>query len=183
MTHMGLNPSFFRFVKHVMRDSSKMSYTEHLLPSSSFLKTKRYSPSMVGEKIEGNESSFEKHYGSCLLSLLNMEHVCVLSYSWVISLSLSHTNPMSHYTPSTHPKSAPVIIALCFGLSLIESMFLSHLSCFTMFIGISIPNQPLCSITNLHPCVSPCSFNPLYYIYFLCQFHVNDGGHIMALLR
>jgi hypothetical protein len=35
---MGLNPSFSRFIKNVMRDSSKMSYVENFLSSSSSLK-------------------------------------------------------------------------------------------------------------------------------------------------
>jgi hypothetical protein len=36
-----------------------------------------------------------------LLSPLNMAPVCVSSYSWVICLSLSHTNSMCHYTFSS----------------------------------------------------------------------------------
>ena len=67
---------------------------------------------------ERSGSSFGKHYGSCFLSPLNMALVCVFSYSWVIFLSLSHTNPMSHYTPLAYPKSALVIITLWFVLSL-----------------------------------------------------------------
>ena len=35
---MGLNPSFSRFVKHMLRNSPKVSYIEHLLSSSSALK-------------------------------------------------------------------------------------------------------------------------------------------------
>jgi hypothetical protein len=180
---MGLNPSFFRFVKHVMRDSSKMSYIEHMLSSSSSLKNKEVLVVHGGGKFEGSGSVFWKALWQLFVVTLEHGTCFVLSYSWVIFLSLSHTNPMSHYTPSTHPKSAPVIVALCFGLYLIESMLPSHLSCLTMFKGSFIPNQPLCSITNLHPCVSLCSFDLLSYITFLCQFHVDDGGHIMALLR
>jgi hypothetical protein len=138
---------------------------------------------MVGENLREVSQFFAKNYGSCLLSPLNMAPICVLSYSWVICLFLSHTNPMSHYTPSAHPKSALVIIALYFGLYLIDSMFSSHFSCLTMFKGSFSPNQPLCSITNLHPHVSLLSFDLLSYITFLCYFCVNDGGHIMALLR
>jgi hypothetical protein len=139
---------------------------------------------MVGEKFEGSGSSFGKHYGSCLLSPLNMAHVCVLSYSWVIFLSLSHTNPMSHHTPSTLTRRVPQLSSHYVLVYLsIESMLPSLFLCLTMFKGSFNPNQPLCSITNLHPRVSLCSFNPLSYITFLCQFCVDDGGNIMALLR
>jgi hypothetical protein len=172
---MGPNLSFFRFVKHVMRDSSKMSYTDHFLSSSSSLKKKRYFPFMVRENLREVGQFFEKHYGSCLLFPLNMAPICVLSYIWVNCLSLSHTNPMSHYTPSSHPKSAPIIVTPCFGLSLIQSMLPSHLSCLTMFKGSFNPNQPLCNITNFHPRVSLCSFDLSYYNTFLCQFRVDEG--------
>jgi len=55
---MGPNPSFFRFVKHLKIESSKMSYTEHLLSSLRFLKINRYSSIMVVEKIEGSGLRF-----------------------------------------------------------------------------------------------------------------------------
>jgi hypothetical protein len=120
-THMGTNPSFFRFVKYVMRDSSKMSYTEHLLSSSISLKKKGVLSSHGGEKIKGSGSSFGKHNDSCWLSSLSMEPIWFLSRSWVICLSLSNTNTVSLHTPSSHPKSASVIIALCLVyLSLIQ---------------------------------------------------------------
>jgi hypothetical protein len=73
---------------------------------------------MVGGELREVGQFFGKHYGSCFLSPLNMEPIFVLSHNCVISLSLSHTNPMIHYTPSTHPKSALIIVILCFGLSL-----------------------------------------------------------------
>jgi hypothetical protein len=57
---MGPNPSFFRFIKHVMRDSSKMSYTEHMLSSSSSLKNKEVLTNHGGGEIEGSGSSFGK---------------------------------------------------------------------------------------------------------------------------
>ena len=37
---MGPNPSFSKFIKHMLRDSPKVSYIEHLLSSSSSLKNK-----------------------------------------------------------------------------------------------------------------------------------------------
>jgi hypothetical protein len=185
---MGPNPSFFRFIKHVMRDSSKMSYTEHLLSSSSSLKNKEVlTIHGGGGGGGGNLREVGQVFWKALwqLFVVTLEHGTCLHLVLQLGnfLSLSHTNPMSHYTPSAHPKSAPVIITLCFGLSLIESMLPSHFSCLTMFKGSFIPNQPLCSITNLHPHVSLCSFDLSSYITFLCQFHVDDGGHIMALLR
>jgi hypothetical protein len=126
---------------------------------------------------------FEKHYDSFLLSPLKMALVFILSYSWIIFLSLSHTNPVSNYTPLAHLKSSLVIVALCFGLYLIESMLPSHFSYLTMFKGSFSPNKRFGSITNLLPHVILCSFDLLSYIPFLCQSHVDDGGHIMALLR
>jgi len=45
------------------------------------------------------------------------------------------------------------------------------------------PNQLLYSITKFHPRVSLCSFELSSCITFLCQFHVDDGGNIMALLQ
>jgi hypothetical protein len=47
---MGLNLSFFRFVKHVMRDTLNMTYIENFLSFSILFNTKRYSSSMVGGK-------------------------------------------------------------------------------------------------------------------------------------
>ena len=38
-------------------------------------------------------------------SLLNMAPVCVMSFSWVIFLSLSRTNVMCHFTSSTPSKN------------------------------------------------------------------------------
>jgi hypothetical protein len=59
-----------------------------------------------GEKLKEVGQVFGKHHGSCLLSPLNMAPVCVSSYSWVIFLSLSHTNPMSPHTPFS-PEECP----------------------------------------------------------------------------
>jgi hypothetical protein len=73
---------------------------------------------MVGEKLKEVGQVFGKHYGTCLLSPLNMVSICISSYNWIIYLYLSHTNPMIHYTPSTHLKSSMVTVALCFNLSL-----------------------------------------------------------------
>jgi len=56
---MASNPSF-SFVKHVMRNSSKMRYIEHLLPSSSSLKNKEVlSNHGGGGDFEGSGSSFK----------------------------------------------------------------------------------------------------------------------------
>jgi hypothetical protein len=107
------NPSFFRFVKHMSRDSSKMSYTEHLLSSSSLLKNKEVLTNHGGGEIERSGSIFWNPLWKLLLSPLNMAHVCVSSYSWVICLSLSHTNSMCHYTFSFQSKSALIVITLC----------------------------------------------------------------------
>jgi len=100
-------------------NSSKMSYTKNLLSSSRSLKNKEVlSNNGGGGVIERSGSSFGKHYGNCLLLSLKMAHVCISSYSSVIFLSLSHTNPIIPHTTSTHSKSVPMIVTLCFGLSL-----------------------------------------------------------------
>jgi hypothetical protein len=70
---MGPNPSFFRFVKHVMRDSSKMSYIQAYIILLKLIKKKEVLTIHGGGEIEGSGSSFGKHYGSCLLSPLNMD--------------------------------------------------------------------------------------------------------------
>lgn len=49
---MGPNPSFFRFIKSMLRDSQKVSYTEHLLSSLVFLKNKGVVANHGGGKIE-----------------------------------------------------------------------------------------------------------------------------------
>jgi len=117
-THTGPNRSFFRSVKHMMRDSSNMRYIKHILSSSISLKNKEVLSNHGGGGIEGSGSSFRKNYGICLLSPLNMEPIYISSYNWVICLCLSHTIHMSLNTISAHSKSALMIIALYFGLSL-----------------------------------------------------------------
>jgi hypothetical protein len=117
-----------------------------------------------------------------LLSPLNMAHVCVSSYNWVIFLSLSHTNSMCHHTFSFQSKSALIFHHIMF-LVLIESMLPSHLSCLIMFKGSFTSNHPSVVLPISISCVSPYSFDPPSHITFLCQFHVDDGGYIMALLR
>jgi hypothetical protein len=73
---MRLNLSFFRFVKHMMRDSLKMSYTEHFLSSSRSFKKMRYSLLMAGEKLMEVGQVFGKHYGSCFI--VTLEHgICL----------------------------------------------------------------------------------------------------------
>jgi hypothetical protein len=73
---MRLNLSFFRFVKHMMRDSLKMSYTEHFLSSSRSFKKMRYSLLMAGEKLMEVGQVFGKHYDSCFI--VTLEHgICL----------------------------------------------------------------------------------------------------------
>ena len=50
---MGLNHSFFSFVKNILRDSRKLSYTDHLLSSSISLKNKEILANHGVGKIEG----------------------------------------------------------------------------------------------------------------------------------
>jgi hypothetical protein len=73
---MGPNPSF-RFVKNMMRDSPKVSYTEHLLSSSISLKNKEVLIYLDGGGDFWKWAKFLKHYGSCFSSPLNMEPICI----------------------------------------------------------------------------------------------------------
>jgi hypothetical protein len=116
-----------------------------------------------------------------LLSPLNMARVCVSSYSWVIFLSLSHTNSMCHHTFSSIQRSSysPHVTFLV----LVESMLPSQLSCLIMFKESFTSNHPSVVLSVSIFCVSPYSFDSPSYITFLCQFHVVDGEYIKALLR
>jgi hypothetical protein len=112
-THTGPNPSFFRFIKHMSRDSSKDELYRASLSSSSSLKKKEVLINHDGgEKLKEVGQVFWNPLWQ-LLSPLNMAPVCVSSYSWVICLSLSHTNSMCHYTFSFQSKSALIFITLC----------------------------------------------------------------------
>jgi hypothetical protein len=51
-THLRPNPFFFKFIKNMSRDSSNMSYTEHLLSSSSSLKNKEVLTNHGGGKLK-----------------------------------------------------------------------------------------------------------------------------------
>jgi hypothetical protein len=65
-----------------------MNYTKHLLSSSgSFEKERGTHQSWWGKKLMKVGQVFGKYCGSCLLSPLNMVHVCILSYNWIIWLS------------------------------------------------------------------------------------------------
>jgi hypothetical protein len=59
-----------------------------------------------GEKLKEVSQVFENPLWH-LLSPLNMVHVCISSYSWVICLSLSHTNSMCCHT---FPSSRRVLL-------------------------------------------------------------------------
>jgi hypothetical protein len=73
---MGLNPSFFKLVKHVMRDSSNMSYINNLLSLSSLLKNKEVCIVHGGGKFEGSGSVFWKSLWQ--LFVVTLEHdVCL----------------------------------------------------------------------------------------------------------
>jgi hypothetical protein len=50
--HLGPNPSFFRFVKHVSMGLIEYELTKHLLPSSSLLKNKELLSYLGGGEFE-----------------------------------------------------------------------------------------------------------------------------------
>ena len=89
-----------------------------------------------------------------MLPPLNMAFVRILSYSWVVSLYLIHSNLMIPNTSLNHTKSYLVIVML-FWSSLIKSMLPSHLSCHLMFTGSYILNKSSYSITDLSSSCHP----------------------------
>jgi hypothetical protein len=99
-THLGSNPYFFRFVKHMKRNLLKVSYTKHFLSSSRSLKNKEILIYMDGGEIWKVGQDFETLWK---LFLVTLEHgTCLHStYNWVILLSLSHTNYMCRHTFSS----------------------------------------------------------------------------------
>jgi hypothetical protein len=135
----------------------------------------------MGEKIEGSGSNFWNLLWQ-LLSPLNMEHVFISSYSWVIFFYLSHTNSMFCHTFLFQSKSA---LNFChiICLVLIESMFPSQLSCFIMFKGSFTSNHPSKILPIYVSCVIPYTFDSPSHVTLLSQFHVDDGRYIKALLR
>jgi hypothetical protein len=116
-----------------------------------------------------------------ILSPLNMAPVCVLSYSWVIHLSLSHTNSMCHHTFSSSQRV--LLLSSHYILVLVESMLPSQFSCLIMFKGSFTSKHPSAVLAVSISCVSPYSFDSPSCITFLCQFHVANGGYIKDLLR
>lgn len=123
-----------------MRDSLNVSYIEHLLSFSSSLKNKEVLANQDGGKIERKVGQLLwKTIRHLVFSPLNMAHVCVSSYSWVISLSLS---------------LALVIVTLCWSY-LVESMLPIPLSCHRMFKGSVILNQSSYNIVSFS---SSCQF-------------------------
>jgi hypothetical protein len=141
-THTGPNPSFFRFIKHMSRDSSKMSYTEHMLSSSSSLKNKEVLTNHGGGEIERSGSSFLEsimaaivvtlEHGTCLCLILQLGNILV-SESYQFHVSLYFFVPVEECSYYHH----------IMFLVLIESMLPSHLSCLTMFKGSFIQTNHL----------------------------------------
>ena len=112
-----------------------MIYIEHLLPFSISLKIKEVLIHHDGE-IKGMGDIF---------SFVLMEayshpwkwHLYVFhTNSWVISLSLIHTNSMIHLTPLDCPKNASIFCHIIFWSLPVESMLPSDMSCRYMFKGI-----------------------------------------------
>jgi hypothetical protein len=77
---------------------------------------KRYSSIWVGEKLKEVGQVFGNPLWQ-LLSPLNMAPICVSFYSWVIPLSLSHTNSMRCHTFFVQSKSALISITLHYSYS------------------------------------------------------------------
>ena len=85
-TLMGLDPSFFRFVKYMLRDSMKVSYIEHLLSPSSSLKDKGALTHHGGEKLKRESHCVYVYFWKqSIESSSNLAPVVAsFPYSWVI---------------------------------------------------------------------------------------------------
>lgn len=182
-TYLRPDPSFFRFIKNMMNNSPKVSYTEHLLSSSSSYKKQRGTHEVwQGKKLKEWVKFDWKFYWQ--LFAVALEHGTYLYFvsqlgnpfaSWVKTIS------MSHYSPLSLSKNALFIVALCFGPKIPSSQMLpSHVLCLTMFKGSLSHNHYIVSIIHL---VSVCIyFGLLHQITLLYKFRVDDGGLIMDLL-
>ena len=182
-THMGLNHSFFKFVKNMLRDSLKVSYTKHLLSSSISLKNKEVITNHHRAKqLKGSGSSLFETLWQLLLSPLNMSHIHILSYSWVISLFLSHANIMRPYTHLNHSNYALVIVRLC----LVISSWFNVANSLVMPYNFQDKLQPSSIILQYYwsfilvLVLTHLIYHVMSSSFFLC---VDDGGLIKAFLR
>jgi hypothetical protein len=133
----------------------------------------------MGEKLKEVGQVFWNPLWKLLLSPLKMAHVFISCYSWVICLS---TNYMCHHNFLFHSKISLIFCHIMF-LVLVESMLPSQFSCIMTFKGSFSSNLPSAVLPVSISYVSPYSFDPPSQITFSCQFRVDDGGYIKALLR
>jgi hypothetical protein len=151
-----------------------MSYIKHLLSSSSSLKNKEVLTNHGGGKIERSGSRFWKTLCKCLLSPLNMALVYVFPYIWVIFLSLSHTNSMSHSYSFDSFEESLWLYHIMFGFTRrVNATKSLVMPCNVQ--GKFHFKPTICSIIKFHPHVSPYSFNPPYYI-TLCVYFMSMMG-------
>jgi hypothetical protein len=118
------------------------------------------------------EAIVSLEHGTCLCLILQLGNLLV-SESYQFHVSSYFFIPVEECSYFRH----------IMFLVLVESMLPSQLSCFIMFKGSFTSNHPSAVLPVSISCVSPYSFDSPSYITFLCQFHVDDGGYIKALLR
>jgi hypothetical protein len=119
-----------------------------------------------------------------------MEAIVSLEHGTCLCLVLQLGNPLVSESYQFHvspyffiqSKSALIVITLHSWYSSSQCLP-SQLSCLIMFKGSFTSNHPSAVFPVSISCVSPYSFDSPSYITFLCQFHVDDGGYIKALLR
>jgi hypothetical protein len=131
------------------RDSSKMSYTEHLLSSSSSLKNKEVLTNHGGGKIEGSGSSFLEsimaaivvslEHGTCLCLILQLGNLLV-SESYQFHVSLYFFIPVEECSYYRH----------IMFLVLVESMFAKSFVMPHNVQGKFHFKPSICSITSFH---------------------------------
>jgi hypothetical protein len=125
-----------------------MSYIDHVLSSLRSLNKERGTHlSGWGEELKEVGQVFENPLWK-LLPPLKMAHVFISSYSWVILLSLSHTNSMCHHTFSSSRRVLLFLSHYILGthrFNAAKSVFvLSHVQ------GKFHFKPSICSISNFH---------------------------------
>jgi hypothetical protein len=135
----------------------------------------------MGEKIEGSGSSFLESFMAAIFTLEHSTCLCLILQLGNLLVSESYQFHVSSYF-FIPVKKCSYFHHIMF-LVLIYSLLSSYLSCLIMFKGSFTSNHPSIVLPISISYVSPYSFDPPSYITFLCQFHVNDGGYIKALLR
>lgn len=120
---MGPKPSFFVFVKCMIRDSSKVRYTEHSVILLKIIEKKRHSPSMVGEKLKESRSGcLKNNMETSVVALEHGTYLCLGLQLGPLFFSLSYRNYESSYSFISY-KECPDHRCTIFGHVLLSQCF------------------------------------------------------------